>query len=60
MLELERGRDGQQDDKDCNTAAQADRDRAHNRGLGTASCKPPLKRFHKPDASLSFYPCKAR
>ena len=53
-------RDGQQvpNDKGNNTAAQADTDRADNRGLDTVSCKPPLMRLCKRDANLSWCPCK--
>ena len=66
MLEVGRGLQpgltvyGQHDNESCNTVAQAGRDRAYNRGCGSALCKPPLMRIRKPDASLSLYPSKAR
>ena len=47
------------DDEGCSTVAQADTDKANNRGLGTATCKPQLMHLCRQDAIQFFCPCRA-
>ena len=47
------------DDEGLSTVAQADANKANNRGLGTVSCKAHLMYLCKLDATQFFCPCKA-